>query len=279
MEVLLADKRSNTNYKEEDSQQQVQLLIVVPIYNEEKILRERLSQIEKFLRNMTSTFNLILSVDDSGDDSIKIAKNFATRMPKVKVIEHHMKMGRGYAVREAWTLFDASYYCFIDADLAMGLETIKTALKEIERTDHSILTASRYCPGAKVRRPLLRNAISRVYNCGLRVIFKENIRDHQCGFKMISQDAKNTLLDETKVDSWFWDAELLIKGVKSGFNVREIPVNWVETKYTRTSLVRLFKDIYLHGIGILKLYKEFRLGETRSAHSRNSEVVIGNEDA
>ena len=126
----------------------------------------------------------------------------------------------------------------------------------MEREDIDLITASRYTDGASVRRPPLRKIISKVYNLGLRLVFKEKIQDHQCGFKMLRKESKQKILYNTKINSWFWDTELLVVANTLGFKILEIPVNWKEEKYKNTSLIRLAKDIYLHGTGIIALKGE-----------------------
>ena len=88
------------------------------------------------------------------------------------------------------------------------------------------------------------------------MLVKRKSQDHQCGFKLLSRESKEKILHITKIDSWFWDTELLVVANALGFKILEIPVNWKEEKYKNTSLLRLVKDIYLHGTGIIKLKGE-----------------------
>ena len=234
------------------------MVLVVPIYNEEKILGERISSLYNYLKTTNIDFLMVLSVDRGSDRSVEIAESFASGKVDIALIVHELKRGRGFAVREAWNSFHGAAYSFIDADLATGLEVISGAYRRISSASCQLLTASRYCAGATVVRPKLRNAVSRVYNQLLRLMFKERINDHQCGFKMISDDLKNSLLDKTVMNSWFWDAELMVKANELGAKISEIPVNWVERKYSKTSISRLFKDLMLHGYGMARLAKDIR---------------------
>ncbi len=237
----------------------VNLLLVMPIYNEANILSEKLTSLYQYLTTTIDSFVLVLSVDDSGDQSIRIAEEFKEIHKNVEVIVHHEKKGRGFAVREAWKKFDAEYYSFIDADLAMGVDIISDSLSFINKNKYDIVTASRYCSGANVERPPLRNAISKIYNFILRILFDEKLNDHQCGFKIINVHVKKYLLNKTEINSWFWDTELLIKAIKSDFKVTELPVTWKERKYKRTSIKRLVNDIGIHGYGILRLLRDVNI--------------------
>ena len=236
----------------------VNLLIVVPIYNEAPILRNRLELLYGYLNEAINSFLLVLSVDVSRDNSVAIAEEFCSLNKNVEIIVHKERKGRGFAVREAWKKFDAEYYSFLDTDLAMGVDVISGSLSFLDNSKYDVVTASRYCSGAKVERPPLRNAISRIYNYILRLLFDEKLNDHQCGFKTIRNQVKEELLNKTEINSWFWDAELLVKAIKSGFKVAELPVSWVERKYSKTSIRRLVKDIGIHGYGMMRLLKDIK---------------------
>ena len=233
------------------------LLIVVPVYNEANILLAKLTLLYNYLTTIDS-FLLVLSVDDSGDESVRIVNEFMKSHNNVEVIIHNEKKGRGFAVREAWIKFEANYYSFIDADLATGVEVIQESLKVLEPGKVDIVTASRYCPGAKVDRPPLRNTISKIYNYMLRILFNDKLNDHQCGFKIINNRVKESILKKTEINSWFWDTELLVKAAKYHFEIIEVPVTWTEKKYKRTSFRRLVKDIGIHGYGIFRLVQDVK---------------------
>ena len=116
-----------------------------------------------------------------------------------------------------------------------------------------VATGSRYCEGAQVRRPPLRQIVSRAYNRFVRMTFGESIRDHQCGLKAFTREAKTRLFAMSREDSWAWDTEVLVLAERSGMRVAEVPVEWSEYRWTRTPIRRLLSDVYLHGTSILRL--------------------------
>ena len=243
---------------------QKELSLVVPVYMEAPILKDSLNKIYDFLVGLNLDFVMIISVDESGDDSVRIAKEFSSEHSDVECIIQDRKIGRGFAVREAWKQCYSEYYSFIDVDLATGLHVIQDALELMRKNVADLITASRYIEGAHTKRPPLRSGTSRIYNKLLRMLFREDISDHQCGFKIINQKTKNDVLPQTEEDSWFWDAELLVLSEIQGLRVIEIPVVWIEHKYNNTSLRRLLNDVYLHGTGILRLLdKASRIKATR----------------
>lgn len=235
------------------------LLVVIPVFNEALRIRNSVERLVNFLNGKREDFNIVLSVDPSPDGSDMICDELSLQYNQVEVLHNKEKLGRGIAVRDAWYLHNARYYAFIDADLSADEIALESAFVLIKRNGYNIITGSRYQKGSMTVRPPLRKVISFGYNKIVNLIFNENISDHQCGLKIIDQVAKEILLSKTKVNSWFWDTELLVIGTKYGLKIGEIPISWTERKYERTHILRLMKDFLIHGWGLILLYKRTRL--------------------
>ena len=246
------------------------LLIVVPVYNEEKRIRANTELLLDFFEKTGIEFTIVLSVDKSPDDSEEICKLLENTYERVSTIIHLKKGGRGLAVRDAWEKFEAKVYSFIDADLSGGLDALFTGYQLIHGGEEKFVIGSRYSAGSKTERPPLRKVVSIAYNLLLRNVFKNSIKDFQCGLKLMSSELKEEIIDLSRVNSWFWDAEIIIICLQLGISVRELPVEWKENKYVRTSLKRLFHDIILHGWGLLLLYKRSRIKGTLTNSSTDS---------
>jgi hypothetical protein len=100
----------------------------------------------------------------------------------------------------------------------------------------------------------LRRVSSLIYNRIIRLLFSENTRDHQCGFKAFSKNFVDYMVQNCRSEGWFWDTESIVLAHKNGFKVIEFPVKWIEMKGERTPIVRLIKDIWIHGTGIVELF-------------------------
>lgn len=237
----------------------VDLLVVIPVYNEAERIERNTLAVKKYLDDRGVDFNLVLAVDRSPDRSELICVDIANKYECVHTIINNKKAGRGLAVRNAWDSCDARIYSFIDADLSVGVESLYEGFNIIKMGKAKFVVGSRYSAGSKTSRPPLRKVVSFSYNIILQKLFKNNIKDYQCGLKMISADALAPIIASSRVNSWFWDAEIIVLGLKMGYTVYQLPVKWKEAKYSKTSLRRLFHDIILHGWGILLLYKRINL--------------------
>ena len=251
----------------------VELLVVIPVYNEAHRIEGNTIKIINFLEKKRVDYEIVLAVDPSPDKSEVICQKLEERFDKVYAVISQKKEGRGLAVRSAWNHHRASVYSFIDADLSVGIEPLYDGYVMIKDGITNFVIGSRYSAGSKTKRPPLRKAVSFSYNLLLQRIFKNDIKDYQCGLKIMSSDVVNTVISLSRVKSWFWDAEIIIIALNKGYKVYQLPVVWSEKKHTRTSLKRLAHDMILHGWGILLLYKRIRQDHI-ALKPRNMESVL-----
>lgn len=228
------------------------VLVTLPVYNEEAMLYASVHRMVEGLRSSNLRYRLSIAEDGSVDRTREVIARLKAEFPDLIVRTNPLRQGRGYALRQLWSEIDADRYVFVDADLAAGPGAVVRVVDEIRR-GAEVATGSRYCPGAVVQRPLLRHLVSRAYNRLVRLVFDDGIRDHQCGLKAFSREAKSKLMAMTREGSWAWDTEVLVLARLSGMRVVEVPVEWKEYRSPRTPLRRLLSDIYLHGLSLMRL--------------------------
>ncbi|MCI4362938.1 MAG: glycosyltransferase [Thermoplasmata archaeon] len=228
------------------------VLVTIPVRNEAARLVPTIRALKAAFDSSGFSYQLAIAEDGSTDGTKALLEELPSLFPEIIVQEWPHALGRGKALRELWSRQEADIYCFTDADLASGSEPLATVVREVAN-GWDVVTGSRYMDGSRVHRPPLRFLVSRAYNWLVRVAFSESIRDHQCGLKAFNARAVRQLLDQTTEDSWFWDTEILVLAHADGFGIKEVPVEWVERKATRTSFGRLLADVLLHGAGLLRL--------------------------
>lgn len=237
------------------------VLVTLPVYNEATILKDSVDLILQTLTHSGIDYTLSIAEDGSTDGTMNLIQEIQREHPTILVQSDSQRHGRGWALRRLWSNTKADFYAFSDVDLAADPRYLVEAL-QIAQGGKGVVTGSRYVPGARVNRPPLRSKVSRIYNTLVRLLFRDGIRDHQCGLKVFSREAVLALLPLSRENSWFWDTEMLILAKARGFEVTEFPVNWVERKARRTEISRLASDVRTHGTGILRLVgdKRFRDG-------------------
>ena len=67
-----------------------------------------------------------------------------------------------------------------------------------------------------------------------------NVLDTETGIKIFDRSKVLTVLDVVEEKGWFWDTEVISRLLRSGFNVRQLPVRVVRSN--KTSSVRFLRD-------------------------------------
>ncbi len=243
-------------------------LVTLPARNEGPRLARAVQRVDGMLQELGYPYKLLIAEDGSTDDTFKIAKGLTSAYPNLQVIHHNSKLGRGRALRNAWLSNNADVYVFMDADLATDLNVLPKVVELLQMNKLDFVTGSRYCPGARTRRPTLRRAVSLAYNSIVRLVFQTNISDHQCGFKAFSKQAIREILPLTRENGWAWDTEIIVYMASLGRKMAEIPVNWQEMKAKRTPIRRLLGDVAEQGPALMRMLLRSR--RLRGSHRSKS---------
>lgn len=228
------------------------VLVTVPVYNEERFIEPCVRGLRRALSTTDWDWRIAIAEDGSTDRTKEVLDALRKEFSDLIVTTNAAKLGRGLALRRLWRERSEDVFVFVDADMASGTDALlSVAAAAVDGSP--VVTGSRYVRGATVHRPPVRSLVSLGYNWLSRRLFREPIRDHQCGLKAFRREALESLLPLTKEDSWFWDTEILVLAARSGFGVEELPISWTEPKTDRTKWGRLAEDVYLHGTRQLSL--------------------------
>lgn len=226
------------------------VLVTVPVHNEEAYIERCVRRLYDALAGVPWEWQVVVTEDGSDDGTRVALAALKSTFPDLMVVTCDRRLGRGLALRRLWTGRTEDALVFLDADLASGTDSLIQVVNAVLGGD-SVVTGSRYAQGAEVQRPPVRSLVSLSYNSLLRLLFRDGIRDHQCGLKAFSQTATAILLPVTCEDSWFWDTEVLVVAARAGIGVRELPIRWSEPRSSRTEWLRLGRDVFLHGTRLL----------------------------
>ncbi len=205
------------------------LNVVLPVYNEEKELKESVVTLYDFLSREMGDFDWHITIVDnaSTDATYAIAKTLANDVKRVRSV-HLDRKGRGRAVKYAWEHFTADVNAYMDIDLSSDLKHFPALIESLQR-GYDIAIGSRNAHGARVYgRSLLRTITSKTYIALIKALFWVHFSDAQCGFKAVTRRVVKELVPTIADDEWFFDSELLITGEKLGGRIYEEPVTWVD---------------------------------------------------
>lgn len=225
------------------------LLVVLPVYNEEKDLPKNLPRVHAFLTKYFSHYDwhITIAEQSSRDHTLEIAKRLAATYPNVSWI-HRDQKGRGGALKQVWGESNADFLSYMDIDLATKLEHFPQLIEALEH-GNDIAIGSRLSDSSIVQnRSLTRESSSCAFNIFLRLLFGVRFEDAQCGFKAIRKETFLALASYIKSDGWIFDTELLVIAEKKGFRIKVIPVHWSDDPDTTVRIIRYGLEGFMGGV-------------------------------
>lgn len=231
------------------------VVFVVPVYNEEKIIRNSILKLYNyFKKNINYNWKIVIVDNGSKDKTLEISNNLVKEFSRLEVI-HIEKRGRGRALKDAWTRYSADVFGYCDVDLATDISYVKPLLNSILLEGSDLVVGNRYLKDSSSKRNLLRKFYSKTYLWLIGCFFRTDLTDFQCGFKAVNLRVVRNLVKKVRDDNWFFDSELLIRAEKQGYRIKEIPVNWTEMR-VNDSRVRVFRVFIDYLRGLIRLKKE-----------------------
>ncbi len=220
--------------------QKLKATIVIPIYNEEGILRSAVLDLIDRMKPLDIRYELVLAENGSRDNTVSICQELAQRFPQVK----HFSVGTpgngnyGLALRQG--ILDAQgELVFCDEIDLCDTEFYARAMDVLNRHEADLVIGSKLLAGAEDERPLLRHAGSLVINGMLRVALGFKGTDTH-GLKAFRRDALLHVAKACVVDKDLFASEFVIRAERMGVSIKEIPVRVMEK---RAPSVHLFRRV------------------------------------
>lgn len=199
----------------------MKLSVVIPAYNEAKVIEQTISHIKKYLQENFQDYEIIVVDDKSTDKTLEILNG----LESIKILSNQKNHGKGYTVRKGVLKAEGDWILFMDADNSTTIEHLDEFKKYID--SHDLIIGSRAIKGAniKVRQSIVKVIFGRLGNLFIRLLATPGIRDTQCGFKLFSRKLL-PLWQIMTIERFAFDVELIYLAKKRGFQIVELPVEW-----------------------------------------------------
>ncbi|HEY7599451.1 MAG TPA: dolichyl-phosphate beta-glucosyltransferase [Candidatus Limnocylindrales bacterium] len=210
------------------------LSLVIPAYNEALRLPPTLARIREYLDSQPDGYEVLVVDDGSGDDTVAVAEAVASEWPQLQVLRLPENRGKGAAVREGMLHARGALRAFSDADLSTPIEELPRLRSRLGGACQ-VAIASRDLPGSDIQlhQPAWREFMGRTYNRILRLLVLPGIRDTQCGFKLFTAEAAEALFTPLETFRFGFDAEVLVRAHRRGWEIAEVPVQWRHVEESR----------------------------------------------
>lgn len=193
---------------------EIELSVVIPIYNEEENIEPLLEELFPILRNTRRTFEVICVDDSSTDNSLSVLKEMKKIYPELRIIRHRINSGESAAGATGFAYARGSVIITIDGDQQNDPADIPSLLEALEDADAVCGTRG------KREDDWVKRISSRIANGFRNRITGDVISDAGCTFRAL----RTTALGEIPVFNGmhrFLPTLLRLQG----YRVKEISVN------------------------------------------------------
>ena len=232
------------------------LLLLIPAYNEERRIEPVLRDYARYFKeNYPGKFQLVVVLNGCTDDTLGVVRRVSTEYPSVTALEFPGAIGKGGALIEGLKLAPlAEIIGYVDADGATPPHALHDLARRIDEADCVI--GSRWLPGAvlHVEQSGRRQFASRMFHLIVQGLFWMNIRDTQCGAKVMRREAVDKIHCSLRIADMAFDINLLYSLTHAGYRIIEVPTEWTDKIGSKVTLVRTSLVMLLSVVRIRLIY-------------------------
>lgn len=216
------------------------LSVVVPVYNEEKILEKNMEVLDNHLKRLKINHEIILSENGSKDNSREICKKLCNKNGFSCIFSNVPSFG--VSIRAGTSKAGYDKVVLFPVDL-WGLDYFKEAMKKIRNYD--VVYGSRYMKKSRQERPLHRIMVSIAHTKLVNLILGTRYTDID-GIKMYRTEIGKKILAKTSSSSAFIEVEIGAIIKNSGIRYAEVPIEHKEprTRHPKYIIKIVFQGVY-----------------------------------
>jgi glycosyltransferase involved in cell wall biosynthesis len=214
--------------------------IVIPVYNEEAILRAAVVDLVDQLSALPWSYELVLAENGSTDRTVAVAAELAGRFGQL-VCRHTDEPNYGKALREGILHARGDLVICDEIDLC-DTDFYERAVAVLQDPSVDFVVGSKVMEGATDARPLYRRLGTVVINGVLRVTLGFRGTDTH-GLKAFRREPVQPIARACLVDGDLFASELVIRAERAGLGVQEIPVQVLEKRPPTIGLARRVPNV------------------------------------
>jgi glycosyltransferase involved in cell wall biosynthesis len=214
--------------------------IVIPVYNEEAILRTALVDLVDRLSALPWSYELVLAENGSTDRTVEAARELGARFDQL-VCRHSDEPNYGKALREGIEHARGEIVICDEIDLC-DTDFYERALALLQDRSVDFVVGSKVMEGAMDERPWLQHLGTIVINGILRATLGFKGTDTH-GLKAFRREPVQPIAAACLVDRDLFASELVIRSERAGLGVREIPVRILEKRPPTIGLARRVPNV------------------------------------
>ena len=205
----------------------MKLSIVIPIKNEEFLIKKIADQLQSKLKSLP--YEIIFINDFSTDNTAKVAEELIKTKSQINIYDNKRK-GLGGAIAQGINKASGEAICIMMSDLSDSIDDLKKYYSIIEDESVDAVFGSRFIKGSKIiDYPKKKLILNRIFNLITKLLFISDYNDFTNAFKIYK---KNALLKTFPLVSESFNIflELPLKIISRKMKYKIIPISWINRK-------------------------------------------------
>jgi len=228
-----------------------------PCYNDASTIAALVLSVAETLALLTDDYEAIVINDGSEDESAEVLMELRKRCSCLRVVTHESNRGYGAALRSGFAAATKDLVFYTDGDAQYDPRELPALYAELD-ADVDVVQ------GWKLERQDAwhRRVIGRLYHHAMRFMFKLNVRDVDCDFRLIRRHVLAAF--PLVSDSGSITVELIARIQHGDFTMREVPVHHYARPYGRSQFFnpgRIARTFWQLGCLWFRLHLSFEQAE------------------
>ena len=237
------------------------LSIIMPAYNEEKLIYNSIMTTLDVVQGFTEKLELIVVNDGSIDNTKNEILKAKKKDKRVKIVSSKKNHGKGRAIISGLT---EALGEFLDADLELFPDQLEGYLHVMKQKNYDVVIGCKFHKDSQLKYPFKRKVMSIGYYLMLRILFHLNVKDTQTGIKLFKASVLKPVAHLIRTSGFAYDVELLVALNRRGCTIKQMPVHvvYVRKKDSKRivfkDIIKAFKDTWLiFGRTYMKHYYDY----------------------
>lgn len=233
--------------------EKIEISVVIPVYNEEKIICESIDELYKMLKGFGKSFEIIISENGSKDRTKELLSQISSKYPELKYLTSDTP-DYGAALKKG--ILSAQGEIVICDEIDLGIyDFYKNSIELISGGEAELVIGSKLLSGAKDERPLLRHIATIIINFLLRILLGFKGSDTH-GLKSFKRERLLPIANKCLVTKDLFASEFVIRAERENIKIKEIPL---DVKEKRKPSINLFKRVPNVIKNLIKLFYALRI--------------------
>ena len=205
----------------------MKLSIIIPIRNEELLVKKIVDQLKNKLKNLP--YEIIFINDFSTDNTNEVVEGLIKENPETNIF-NNKKKGLGGAITLGINKASGEIVCIMMSDLSDSIDDLEEYYKIIKNENFDAVFGSRFIQGSKIiDYPKKKLILNRIFNLVTKLLFMSDYNDFTNAFKIYKKDALQKTFPLVS-ESFNIFLELPLKIISRKMKYKIIPISWTNRK-------------------------------------------------